>query len=40
VEVEIQKIPEKRESKFSAAVQSLSFDNVDYSDPQAILQTL
>jgi hypothetical protein len=37
---EVEAIKEKKDSKLVAAIQSLSFDNIDYGDPSAILQTL
>lgn len=33
-------VVEKKDSKLTAAVQSLSFDNIDYSNPTAIFQTI
>ena len=41
--IEIEEKPiiiDKPQSKLSAAVQSLSFDNIDYDNPEAILQAL
>jgi hypothetical protein len=41
--IEIEEKPiiiDKPPSKLSAAVQSLSFDNIDYGNPEAILQAL
>ena len=38
--VEETTVPEKTDSKFSASVQSISFDNIDFDNPYTILQTL